>query len=143
MWSSSKRHRFSIATTARWETPYIAEWLSYHRAIGFDHVYLYCNDDEPDELFTAVSPWCDGAAPFVTFIHCPHQGQQWWMHVNFLERFRAETEWVAFLDVDEFLSLRRSEHLSEFVRRRPGVDCIYFWPSSEIPGTLSAQAEAC
>ena len=114
-------------TTARWEAPYIAEWLAYHRAIGFDHVYLYCNDDDPGELYTAASGFTQGSDPFVTFVHCPHQGQQWWMFLHFLQTHRAETEWVAFLDVDEFLSLRRDADLHGFMQRRPAdADSIYF-----------------
>ena len=113
------RRRYSIVTTARWEAPYVAEWLAYHRAIGFEHVYLYCNDDDPAELYTAAAGWIEGPDPFVTFAHCPYQGQQWWMFRHFLQTHAAETEWVLFIDLDEFLSLRRDVDIDAFVRRQP------------------------
>ena len=126
LWSRPRR-RWSVVTTARWEAPYIAEWLAYHQAIGFDHVYLYCNDEDPGELYTAAAGWIEGPDPFVTFLHCPHQGQQWWMILNWLQTRKDETEWVAFLDVDEFLSLRRDADVGAFLRRRPEADCVYFY----------------
>jgi hypothetical protein len=128
LFKPSRRHRHSIMTTARWETPYVAEWLSYHRAIGFDHIYLYCNDDDAGDLYTACAPWLGGSDPFVTFVHCPHQGQQWWMFMHFLQTYKQETEWVAFFDLDEFLSLRRDPAISQFMARHgPSTDCIYFY----------------
>jgi hypothetical protein len=60
------KYRYAIAACARWEAPYAAEWLAYHRAIGFEHVYLYCNDVDPAELYEAVLPFTQGAEPFVT-----------------------------------------------------------------------------
>lgn len=45
------RGRVALAAIARWETQYAPEWLTYHRAIGFDHVYLTCNDDDPSALW--------------------------------------------------------------------------------------------
>ncbi len=52
------QHRYSIVTPARWEAESIVEWLIYHRSIGFDHVYLYCNDDDASELFDRLCPFC-------------------------------------------------------------------------------------
>ena len=37
----------SIVACARWEDPYVAEWVTYHLDLGFDHIYLHCNDDDP------------------------------------------------------------------------------------------------
>ena len=34
------KHKFSLVACARWEDEHILEWLDYHKAIGFDHVYL-------------------------------------------------------------------------------------------------------
>ena len=45
----------------------IVEWLLYHRTIGFDHVYLYCNDDTPIALHNTVKRFTLGSNPFVTF----------------------------------------------------------------------------
>jgi hypothetical protein len=117
-------HRFAIAACARWETLYIAEWLTYHRALGYDHVYLYCNDDDPALLRDAVAPFLQSG--FLTFHHHSVQGQQFEMYVHFLEHHLHESEWLSFLDIDEFLRLPAGETIADFTARFPAADCILF-----------------
>lgn len=121
------KYRFAICACARWETPYIVEWLNYYREIGFSHVYLYCNDDDPGPFYERVLPFTQGAAPFVTFYHHPHQGQQYEMYAHFLRHGLAETEWVAFFDIDEFLRLPPGGKIGVFLQRfPPEVECVLF-----------------
>ncbi len=119
------KYRFSLVACARWETPYIGEWLSYHRSIGFDHAYLYCNDDDPAAMYQAVLPFLHGPDPFVTWRHSAVQGTQWWIYRHFLEHHAAETDWISMLDIDEFICLRRHRGLAAFVADYPGADSIY------------------
>lgn len=120
-------YRCSIVVCARWETDHITEWLIYHSSIGFDHVYLYCNDDDPAELYEKVSPFLCGRAPFVTFLHYPYQGQQRNMYLHFLRNSFQESEWIAFLDVDEFLYLPRTKDINTYLERfSQQTDVIYF-----------------
>lgn len=121
------RRQYSVMTMARWETRYINEFIAYYRSIGFDHVYLYCNDDDPTELYVETAGYTEGPDPFVTFIHFPHQGQQWWILQHFLRTHKQETEWVALFDVDEFLSLRSAPTIQAFMAPRLAeTDAIYF-----------------
>jgi glycosyltransferase involved in cell wall biosynthesis len=125
--AAKPKYRFSIAACARWETRYIVEWLEYHRAIGFDHVFLYCNDDDPAELFEEVAAFTQGARPFVTFTHHAAQGEQAQMYRDFLENYVHDSEWVSFFDIDEFLHLPTGERISDFMARfGPGIDCVLF-----------------
>ena len=113
------KHGASIFTCARQATPYVSEWLQYHRAIGFDQVYLYCNDDDPLELYGEVRPFCEGPRPFVTFRHFPYRGQQFYMLLHGLRHYRQETEWIAFLDIDEFLVLPHLDNVKAFLGHVP------------------------
>ncbi len=112
-------HRAVIFACARDETAYIAEWLTYHRAIGFGHVYLYCNDDDPGPLFAAVLPFLQAPDPFVTFHHYPVQGEQFRMYMHALARYRTAAEWIAFLDIDEFMALRAGGTLDDLLDEVP------------------------
>ncbi len=116
---SSPRHQVCIVACARWETQAITEWLLYHRSIGFDHVYLYCNDDDPAELYAETLPFLQGDDPFVTFRHYPFQGQQFHMYMHCLRAHKDESEWVMFLDLDEFLCVRGSNSIKAFLREVP------------------------
>lgn len=121
------KYRFVIATCARWETPYVVEWLTYHRAIGFEHVYLYCNDDDPAALYEAVLPFMQGKDPFVTFRYFPEQGMQRKMLMHFCAHNGRDSEWVSFLDLDEFLRLPPGQTLPDYMRAfEDKTDCLMF-----------------
>lgn len=109
------KYTASIMACARCETQYITEWLLYHQSIGFDHVFLYCNDDDPADLYGNVLPFCRGDAPFVTFHHFPYRGQQFYMMMHGLRHYQGETKWIAFLDIDEFLVLPNVDNIKRFL----------------------------
>jgi hypothetical protein len=121
------KYRVSLVACARWEETQIQEWVEYHKSIGFDHIYLYSNDDDPAPLFRAIAPYAYGPDPFITFRHWPHVGQQTEIYLHFLETFKSETEWFSFLDIDEFFVLKRVNNISDFMRDyQDSVDCLYF-----------------
>jgi hypothetical protein len=119
--------RYSIVACARWETPYIAEWLAYYEALGFQHIYLYCNDDDPAELRAAISVATRHNPGFVSFTHFPGQGLQAEMYVAAMDQARRTSEWVTFLDVDEFLVLRNCDDIHKFMQPFYGTtDSVHF-----------------
>src|ERR1700744_4827562 len=121
------KYRFSLVACARWEEAQIQEWVEYHRSIGFDHIYLYSNDDDPSALFDAVAAYVHGRDPFVTFQHWPVTGEQIAMYFHFLETFKHQTEWFSFLDIDEFLVLRSLDDIHRFMDDYDiNTDCLYF-----------------
>ena len=122
-----KRYNCSVVVCARWEKPYILEWITYYKSIGYDHIYLYCNDDSPEELYREVLPFIVGRAPFVTFIHFRVQGFQQQMYLHFLTNYHHETEWVSFFDVDEFLTIPAFRDVDDLVAHYPEADCILFY----------------
>ncbi len=125
--AAAAKYRFAICACARWETPYIAEWLAYYRELGFEHVYLYCNDDDPGPFYERILPFIQGEDPFVTFRYHPHQGQQYEMYVHFAANGLAETEWVSFFDIDEYLRLPPGMKIADFMARfTPEVECVLF-----------------
>jgi len=122
-----KKFSYALVACARWETDYILEWIAYHCAIGFEHLFLYCNDDDPAELFAKVHPYLCGPEPFVTFKHCALPGQQKAMYLDFLDHHKDQTEWFIFLDIDEFIRLPLHESIGAFTTDvGAGADVVYF-----------------
>ncbi len=122
------KHKFSLVACARWEENDILEWLDYHRVIGIDHVYLYSNDDDASTLKEAIGPHLDGPRPFVTYWHWhPSKGRQVHMYLHFLSERRFETEWLCFLDIDEFLVIKGHNDLPRFMAPLEArFDAVYF-----------------
>jgi len=117
----------ALVTIARWETQYAAEWLAYHRSVGFDHVFLTCNDDDPTPLWEAVLPFAAGPDPFVTFAHFPWPGQRFHMLMRSLRSARSSYPWLMMLDMDEFLHLPDCHDVERFLDSVPGdSDAVHF-----------------
>jgi len=106
-----------VVAIVKGDGPYVEEWLAYHRLVGVDHFLLYDNDpDLPlrallerfEDLVTVV-PWAGD--PTATW---RGRNRQTRTYTHALERV-AGYRWVAFLDVDEFIVLRRHEQLAAFL----------------------------
>ncbi len=104
----------AFATNFKNETPYLCEWLEFHRLVGVDHFYLYDQDCTPEtsalllpyERSGVVTrhPWTqlngsryDGPTRFyqrnknhLAFAHCA-------------ATYRNQVTWLMKIDVDEFL----------------------------------------
>ena len=114
--------------TAKNEGCYLLECVAHNRAIGFEHVFIYTNDnsDGSDALLDAL-----GRTPFVTVIRnevgrlASPQVKAYEHSIHLLRALR-DFEWVSYFDVDEFLI--PSEHhdysvidtVAALRRRHPG-----------------------
>ncbi len=122
-----KKYKYTIVACARWESSFIVEWINYYRAIGFDHICIYCNDDDPRQLYEVLLPFLNCESPFVTFRFYPVQGEQLQMYAHFLRNDREKTEWISFFDIDEYLRLPENSKIDDYVAEfDENVDCIMF-----------------
>lgn len=137
------KHKFAIAACARWESEFIVEWVNYYQMVGYDHIYLYCNDDTPHALYEKVLPFLIGDHPYVTFHFYPFLGQHRDMMLHFVDNYLDEVEWISFFDIDEFLRLPREQSIDgfmqEFEDRADSVlfNWVFFGPNGHKthPGT--------
>jgi hypothetical protein len=81
----------------------ITEWIDYHRSIGFEHFFIYGYDDDQRVLAETLASYIAGR--LVTFTHCPEVGAQVRMYLHFLRCYGRSTEWICFLDQDEYVRL--------------------------------------
>jgi hypothetical protein len=124
--TTNPKFKFVIAACARWEERDIVEWVEYHRMIGFDHIYVYSNDDDPMVLHGVLLPYLLGDNPFVTYRHWPRVGEQAAIYLDFLTKYRHEAEWFSFLDIDEFFVFKGIDNVQTFMERFEGIsDAIY------------------
>ncbi|CUH68426.1 hypothetical protein TG4357_03569 [Thalassovita gelatinovora] len=89
------------------EAPYIVEWIAYHRAIGVDNFLIYTNDcsDGTSEILDRLQDmgivqhrnndkW-KGNSP-----------QQYALNQALKEPVLQNSDWIAHIDVDEFMNIR-------------------------------------
>ena len=96
------RGRFDVSVMAilKNEAPNMEEWLCHHMAIGVDHFFLYDNGST-DELHEVLKPYADHGV--VTTVYFPMRGLQRDANNHVVRFFGDTTEWIAYVDIDEFL----------------------------------------
>ena len=92
----------SLCAIAKNEVPYIEEWVEYHLALGFAHIYIYDNED----VSTLSAIFKENAS--VTVRHFPGRTAQYLAYNHFLQSAESHQHyWSGFLDIDEFIVLKK------------------------------------
>jgi hypothetical protein len=110
----AKKYNLSVCAIFKNEKKYLKEWIEYHRRIGVDHIYLYNNNsnDRPSDILKSYI-----YKGYVTLTYWPDfldekglKDDYIWplstqvsAYENAKMRAIEETEWMIFLDIDEFL----------------------------------------
>lgn len=119
----TERGRFEVAVMAilKDEAPYMEEWLCHHMAIGVDHFFLYDNGST-DELHQLLKPYADHG--IVTTVYFPMRGLQRDANNHVVRFFGHTTEWIAYVDIDEFLVPENDEQIGTIMRRFPDASQV-------------------
>lgn len=101
----------ALVTSARNEGINILEWIAYHLSVGVDSIFIYTNDniDGSLELLTILAN--AGVVSLIdNQVDLAHQDdiqKKSFVHsVNCIPEI-ADHEWVAFIDLDEFIKFDR------------------------------------
>jgi hypothetical protein len=117
----SARVMLSICAIMKHEAPYLLEWLEFHKLVGVQKFYLYENGDGVDSA-GILYPYLESGE--VILYDWPIAQGQLSAYNHCLQTYSQASEWIAFIDLDEFLFPTEGndlkEILSEFVAA-PGV----------------------
>lgn len=135
----SKRYKISICGIFKNEAPFLKEWIEFHEMIGIEHFYLY-NNNSDDNYLEILQPYID--RELVTLIDWPYEQAQIKAYHNFYEIYRHETQWVSFLDIDEFFCPRYKTNLYEWLRTMDKYPVlIVYWRMFGTSGKLHHNKE--
>lgn len=118
---TSKRFRMALCLRARDEGRFLPEWVAHHLGLGFEHIYVYDNGST-DESRQLLQPFI--SASLVTFLDWPFRPASPSCYYHFIDSYSDLSEWVGFLDADEFLIERSPGELSRVLherRREPAI----------------------
>lgn len=124
----------AVGAIFRDEARYLPEWIEFHRKQGVERFYLYENNSD-DDWEAALAPFGD----VVELRRWPEHPGQYSAYADCLDRHRADTRWIAFLDIDEFLFSPTGRSLPDVLsgfKRVPGVAVnwrIYRTNGHEVP----------
>jgi GT2 family glycosyltransferase/SAM-dependent methyltransferase len=103
------------------EAAYLREWVEFHQLMGVERFYLY-NNNSSDRYLDALQMHIDSGA--VVLHEWPHHPAQLQVYDHCLKAHGAETDWLAFIDVDEFLFSPQAKLLPDVLAAyadHPGV----------------------
>lgn len=123
-------YELGIVTMFRNEANYLKEWIEYHHMLGVDHFLLY-NDRSTDNWEEVLEPYV--SAHLVEVIDWPHTSMgspfpcwQVAAYKDGLRRSRGNTNWIAFIDVDEFILPKHNATIPECLDQFfPSADGVY------------------
>lgn len=98
------------------EEPYIDEWIKYHLALGFSHIYIYDNSD--------TNTLKNRNSNNVTIIHFPGKTKQLEAYDMCVLQYKNKHKWCAFIDCDEFIVLKKHNSIMEFLNEYNDCDSI-------------------
>lgn len=111
----------SVCAIVKNEAPYIEEWLNYHMLVGVKRFYIYDNEST-DNLKEVLAPYI--AQGLVIYKYYPGEAKQMSAYNECIKEYKDMTEWLAFIDVDEFIIPTEKDNIPEFLKEFkncPGV----------------------
>lgn len=113
---STKSYHISAVLLIRDEGEYLPEWLEWHLGHGIEHFFIY--DDSRE---APIAGFLGEYAPYCTVRDATwyHYHLQLESYVDALRRFGNKTEWMAFIDTDEFLRVTDGRTLPEVLSEFP------------------------
>lgn len=94
-----------VCAIALEEDLYIDEWIKYNIALGFSHIYIYDNGGTLK----------DKKSDRVTVIPFPGEMKMLQSRDIFTLQYKNKHKWCAFIDIDEFIVLKKHNHIMEFL----------------------------
>jgi len=108
-----KKYKLSLCGIFKNEAPFLKEWIDYHRLVGVEHFYLY-NNNSSDNFNDILFPYIQEG--IVTLIEWPYNQAQIEAYKNFYDEYRNETQWVSFLDIDEFIVPKKHDTILDWIK---------------------------
>ncbi|SKB12338.1 hypothetical protein PL11201_330027 [Planktothrix sp. PCC 11201] len=139
-----KQCELSICAIMKNEAPYLMEWLEFHKLVGVERFYLY-NNNSNDETLDIIEPYVKSSQ--VILHNWPiSPGQQTLAYEHCLGTYFFESQWIAFIDLDEFLYPTDQQDLKAVLKEfsgvpAVGVNMLYFGTSGHLTRPDGLQIE--
>ena len=133
--SSPSKYFLSVVAILKNEKPYIKEWIEYHRMQGVEHFYL-CDNDSTDGIKEYLQPYITKGV--ITYIPQPGTNQQKVCYEKVVSQYKDETEWLAIIDLDEYLVPLKENTIAKFLKEFEDVSEVSLhWMNYGDNGAIS------
>ena len=135
------QYYLAVCAIAKNEGPYFKEWIEWHRKQGVEKFYIYDNEST-DCTKEVLAPYIESG--LVEYCYFPGYRKQLAAYDDCLEKYRWDTRWIAFIDLDEFIVPIKDKTIPDFLRRFEGFPAVEInWliygsggAKTKVPGTM-------
>jgi hypothetical protein len=112
--SVSPDYFFAVCAIVKNEADYFKEWLDWHISQGVEKFYIYDNEST-DNTKEILEPYIESG--LVEYVFWTGQKQQLPVYDDCLDKRRLEANWIAFIDLDEFIVPMKDRTITKFLER--------------------------
>ena len=125
--TDTKQLKCAVCAVIRLENQYVREWVEYYKKLDFDKIILYDNNSlNEDKLSDVIGDYIDSG--FVDVI--PYADKEVFQIIAYddcLSRYNDIYDWIAFFDLDEFLTFTECSTIKEYLSKfNNHIDSISF-----------------
>lgn len=139
--STRPQYYLAVCAIAKNEGPYFKEWIEWHRKQGVEKFYIYDNEST-DCTKEVLAPYIESG--LVEYCYFPGYRKQLAAYDDCLEKYRWDTRWIAFIDLDEFIVPIKDKTIPDFLRKFEGFPAVEInWliygsggAKKKVPGTM-------
>ncbi len=102
----------ALCCIAKDEDASLREWICYHSLLGVEHFIIYDNFSAYPIRHRLKE---FGAQKNITLLVLPGQAMQMQAYQHCLDNFGEQFKWIGFLDLDEFVCLKKDDDLRVFL----------------------------
>lgn len=121
-----KKYYVSICAIFKDESLSLKEWIEFHLLIGVDHFYLY-NNNTTDNSLEILTPYIKkGIVTLIDWNYAPPCQAEAYNHYK--EHFSNESNWIAFIDLDEYICPRMNMDLKVWLKQYEAYpSLVIYW----------------
>ena len=131
----------AICAIARNECEYLEEWITYHLDLGFTHIFLYDNNDAGDDSVRMLLQSMPAAGRVTLTDYRGAMAAQLTAYNDCYFRHGKDFDWMAFIDIDEFITFgteNRHACINDFLAGVPcrfnvlAINWMYYGDNEEV-----------
>lgn len=135
------KYKLSVCSIFKNESESLMEWIEYHMVAGVEHFYLYNNNSE-DDYKTILRPYIEEG--IVTLYDWPEYPGQASAYNHCWDNFRSDSQWIAFIDLDEYICPKYDENIPLLLDRYSKYPIlVIYWLFFGTSGELSRNRNKC
>lgn len=116
----NKKYDTAIMTIFKNEHPYMKEWLDHHISQGFNHIYLYCNDENMHKYHYLEDEKYKGYITLIDWVNKKNIGRntvQKQAYSDCVTNHSHDCQFLIMIDLDEFIvPTNKNITFSDFIK---------------------------